>query len=261
MKSILLFIILIPTVALADAIVLTGHYQGMNLVIQNELAPYGVGYSTFKIDVNGFITTDEIQKDFFEINFEYLELNINDPITVTIHHESGAAPRVLNEMVIKPKSTFEIVDINVSEKHVLSWTTIKENGILPFVIEQYKWNKWVKIGEVNGLGKPEKTRYTFSVDPHSGENKFRVRQFDFTYKQKISPTASMVNPIEKPFLIGSEIYNELEFSIKTHFEIFDINGKFLLRGHSKTVDFSEYEKGKKYYVNYDNIVGETIKKN
>lgn len=52
------------------------------------------------------------------------------------------------------KSTFVVADggISCTPDGTLTWTTTGESGKLTFTIEQYRWNKWVAIGEVDGLG-------------------------------------------------------------------------------------------------------------
>ncbi len=53
-------------------------------------------------------------------------------------------------------------------------------------MEQKRWNKWVKVGEVMGAGKPGENTYSFKVTPHSGENTFRVKQTDLTKRARFS---------------------------------------------------------------------------
>ena len=45
----------------------------------------------------------------------------------------------------------------------------------PFIIQQYKWNKWVNIGEVNGTGGRQMNTYSFQADLHFGLNRIRVK--------------------------------------------------------------------------------------
>ena len=80
---------------------------------------------------------------------------------------------MLNPGGLQPKPTFNTVDISVSEDGFLEWITTDEFGSLPYMVEQYKWNKWMKVGEVQGVGTPGTNNYAFHVDFVSGKNKFR----------------------------------------------------------------------------------------
>ena len=73
------------------------------------------------------------------------------PLNIEIIHKEGCEPIVINPEVLKPISTFELTSITVDKNNVLKWSTTNEAGILPFIIEQYRWNKWVKVGVI-GMG-------------------------------------------------------------------------------------------------------------
>ena len=69
------------------------------------------------------------------------------------------------------------------------WKTKKEQNGNSYIVEHFRWNKWVKIGEVDGTGL-EENDYKFSVSSHlhSGQNKFRAKQIDYTGRPR--PTKS-----------------------------------------------------------------------
>ncbi|MBK6524599.1 MAG: VOC family protein [Crocinitomicaceae bacterium] len=122
----------------------------------------------------------------------------------------GCKPKILNPEVLLPKSTFVVADgeISCAPDGTLSWTTTGESGKLTFTIEQYRWNKWVAIGEVDGLGTEGPNKYTFKVSPHSGENKVRVVQTDHTGRKRPSPETTFTNTsIKEPSI----------FPVKTSF--------------------------------------------
>ena len=75
--------------------------------------------------------------------------------------------------------------MSVTPNGKLTWKTSGENGRLPFVIEQYRWNKWVGVGEVQGKGTEGSNTHEFLISPHSGENTIRVAQFDHSGRRKI----------------------------------------------------------------------------
>src|SRR4051812_13861614 len=86
--------------AFAGNIVLEGNYQGKNLYVQNPFAGSGVGFCTIKVEVNGQVTTDEINSSAFEIDFTNLQLKIGDKVSVKIEHKDDCKPKVLNPEVL-----------------------------------------------------------------------------------------------------------------------------------------------------------------
>lgn len=171
----------------AGVIVLEGNYQGKNLYVQNPFRSAGVGFCAYEVTVNGQVTTDEVNSSAFEIDFKNLGLKIGDKVTVKIEHQDDCTPKVLNPEVLKPKSTFNTTSINIDPKEgILKWVTTEESGKLPYVVEQFRWNKWIKIGEVDGIGTPDAHNYEFKITPNSGKNSFRVKQVDYTGQPRMS---------------------------------------------------------------------------
>lgn len=241
-------------------IVLDGNYQGKNLYVQNPFASSGVGFCVFEVTVNGEVTTDEINSSAFEIDFRNFQLQLGEKVEVKIKHKDDCKPKVLNPEVLKPKSTFELISIDVSSGGVLNWSTKGETGKLPYVIEQFKWNKWVKVGEVEGSGTSTKNEYSFKVTAHSGKNKFRVKQVDYTGQPKYSQAAEYSSSMnEVTFSPVGTVKKDIIFSAETSFEVYDQYGNIVKKGFSKEIDCSNLQKGK-YYMNYDNKMAEFTKK-
>ncbi|MEX1000837.1 MAG: hypothetical protein WDZ35_01840 [Crocinitomicaceae bacterium] len=234
-----------------------GHYQGKNLYVQNPEDEDGFGFCVTKATVNGDPISDGIQSTAFEINFAEFNVNIGDPVFIVLEHGIGCKPKILNPEVLLPKSTYVIQDISCSPDGSLSWTTTDESGKLPFVIEQYRWNKWVAVGEVDGVGTATKNTYEFQVSPHSGENKVRVVQTDHTGKKKPSKACTFSNPnIKEPELNPKKVKKEIKFTangspVETKYEIYDAYGNIVKKGVGSTVNCENLKKGA-YYINYDN---------
>ena len=139
-----------------SSIVIEGHYQGKNLYVQNPFSGSGVGFCVIAVYVNDDVTTDQVNSSAFEIDFSNTPIQQGDAIVVRIQHKLDCLPKVLNPEVLRPKSTFESLAISIDKNQILNWKTTKEQGKLTYVVEQYRWNKWVKIGEVDGAGKCKK---------------------------------------------------------------------------------------------------------
>ncbi len=263
MKKILslsLFLTLLNFIANANGvIILEGNYQGKNLYIQNPFAGSGVGFCVFEVRVNGNVTTDEWNSSAFEIDFSAQQLKLGDKVEVKISHKDDCKPKVLNPEVLKPKSTFETVSISVDKDGTLKLQTKGETGKLTFVVEQFRWNKWVNVGEIEGKGTAGPNDYSFKIAPHSGENQFRVKQVDYTGKPRYSPVAKYRSMSPEVTFSPIKASKDITFSSETMFEIYDSYGNIVKKGFASMVDVSNLPKGI-YYINFDNKTDQFVKK-
>ena len=245
-------------------LILEGNYQGKNVYVQNPNASNGVGFCVTEVFVNGNITTDELNQNAFEIDLKAQKLTIGQKIEIKIKYKEDCKPKVLNPEVLKPKSTFEIVTIKIEKDGLLKWSSKLESGKLSFAVEQFRWNKWVKVGEVEGNGTPSINNYSFKVTPHSGKNQIRVRQTDYTGQPRLSKPVDFIsdaaNVVFSPIKASKTInFAFLDKPVETMYEIYDQYGNIVKRGFGSTVDVSSLLKGG-YFLNYDNKMGEFIKK-
>jgi hypothetical protein len=257
----LLTIILAATAGLtaqAGVIVLEGNYQGKNIFIQNPFSEAGVGFCVFEVTVNDQVATDEINSSAFEVDMNNFGLAQGDKVVVKVKHKDGCTPVILNPEVLRPKSTFDMVNQSVGSDGTYTWTTTNETGELPFIVEQKRWNKWIKVGEVMGSGRPGENTYSFKVTPHSGENIFRVKQLDLSKKARFSEPVKHVDSAAPAVTWGpAKPKEEIVFSSPTLFEVYDQYGNIVKRGYADRVEVAELKKDL-YYLNYDNKMGETF---
>ncbi len=242
----------------AGEMVLRGTFQGENLYVKNPFAASGVGFCVYEVTVNGQTTTDEINSSAFEVDLSVYGFKIGEPVTVGIKYKDDCAPKVLNAEVLNPRANFVVDDIKMSEGK-LTWTTENEAGALPFIIEQYRWNKWVKVGEVAGKGQGMKNQYEVDVRQHSGENRFRIKQIDYRKKPRYSDEVNYVSSKEVVTFTPHKVDDVLSFSAPTLYEIYDEFGGIVFKGYASEVNVSTLEKGK-YYINYDNTMDDFTKK-
>jgi hypothetical protein len=250
-----------------SVIILEGNYQGKVLYVQNPFGPGGVGFCVTEIKVNGNITTDETNSSAFEIDLKPHKLNIGDKVEIKIFHKEGCKPKVLNPEVLKPKSTYEVIGISVAKDGTFKWTTKSETGKLTFFVEQYRWNKWVKVGEVDGMGTPATNDYAFKITPHSGKNMVRVRQTDYSGTPRLSKGVDFISDIPEIEFAPIKVSKDINFFVKgkessaaeTMYEIYDQYGNIVKKGSGTKVDVSNLPKGP-YFLNYDNKMGEFVKK-
>lgn len=245
-------------------IILEGNYQGKNLYIQNPFGSGGVGFCVTEVLVNGNITTDEVNSSAFEIDFKPHKLQIGDKVEIKIKHKEDCKPKVLNPEVLKPKSTFEVISMTVEKDGTLKWSTKSETGKLSYAIEQFRWNKWVKVGEVDGVGTPTTNNYTFKITPHSGSNQVRVRQTDYSGQPRLSRPVTFAGEVAEVTFAPLKVSTTISFvagdkPAETMYEIYDQYGNVVKRGFGSSIDASNLTKGG-YFLNYDNKMGEFVKK-
>jgi len=251
-----------------NVIILEGNYQGKVLYVQNPFASGGVGFCVNEVKVNGNATTDETNSGAFEIDLKAQNLNIGDKVEIKILYKDGCKPKVLNPEVLKPRSTFEVLEMTADKEGILKWKTKLETGKLPYIIEQFRWNKWVKVGEVQGVGTAATNEYSFKVTPHSGKNQLRVRQTDYSGQPRVSKSVDFISDVtEVEYEPQQKASKEIVFSQKgkagssaeTMYEVYDQYGNVVKKGFGPKIDVSNLPKGN-YFLNFDNRMGEFSKR-
>jgi hypothetical protein len=236
-------------------LVLEGKYQNKNLYVHNGYGKSGVGFCAKEIKVNGQITTDEINSSAFEIDLKAMQLKYGEDVTIEIIHGEGCVPKILNIEDLKPLPTFEVLMMNLSTDGLLKWNTKNESGTLPYVIEQFKWNKWVQVGAVEGFGTAENHEYSFRVSMHSGENKYRVKQKGLNNTTKVSGEITVISLVNKPSYAIPKDFSSIDFSAETAFELYDAYGQVVKKGFGKQIKIDNIGKGE-FYLCYDNALAE-----
>jgi hypothetical protein len=254
---VLLFLYLLPSHA-GEILLLEGKFQNRNIYVQNGF-DNGIGFCVYEVRINGRVTTDEVNSSAFEIDFTPFNFKVGDPIKIEIFHKENCLPRILNPDALKSKPTCEFLSTAVNEQGMLVWKTKNESGSLPFTIEQFKWNKWVKVGEVNGVGTSGVNNYEFKILPHSGANKFRIKQTGSGLAPKLSKPILHTSTIPQPGFQLSKNNKEIIFSSETAYEVYDLYGKIVKRGYGAKVELNNLPRGN-YFLCYDSITAEFEKK-
>lgn len=258
-----LYAILLPALAvlpaLAGSIVLEGRYQQRNIYVVNPVPETGVGFCVYEVTVNGEVTSDEINSSAFEVDLSIYGFKLGEAVTVVIKYKDGCEPRILNPGALEPQPTFECTRIEVSPSGMLSWETTNEVGKLSFIIQQFKWNKWVSVGEVMGNGTSVKNSYQFQVDLTSGLNKFRVAQKSYEGNMRKSPSVEINSTMPPVTYVYDKKTKALVFSAETSYEIYNIYGQIIKRGKGKTTDISSLARAE-YYISFDNKTEKFVKK-
>ena len=261
MKRVIILLSFLMAVGCVSAatLVLEGKYLNKNLYVHNGIGVSGVGFCAKEIIVNGNITTDETNSTSFEIDLRSMKLEYGEKVTIEIIHSDDCTPRVLNADDLKPKPTFEVMFMNLSPEGTLKWDTKNESGVLPYVIEQFKWNKWVKVAEIDGIGTPDAHEYSFKVGMHSGENKYRIKQKGYNSIIKVSPEITAVSQLNKPSFAIPLDFDRIDFSAETAYEVYDEYGQIVKKGFGKQIEIENLSNGL-YYLCFDNTVSEFTKR-
>lgn len=253
MKTIVLLSLVTLSTGVASAknvLVLEGRYQNKNIYVMNSVADDGVGFCTYEVRVNDQVVSDEINSSAFEIDLSQFNLNIGQQVIIQIKHKDNCNPKVLNPGGLQPAPDFELSDIQLTNEGMLEWTSMREASELPYVIEQFKWNKWVKVGEVDSNGKPGANKYRFKVNLTSGNNKVRLVQRNLNGQMKVSSSVS-VSSTEAPVELSYNSKDDkLVFSRPTSYEVYDAFGIIRKRGYAQQVEMKDVDKGD-YYINFD----------
>jgi hypothetical protein len=253
MKAILstLVLIYVYNTIIAGDITLEGVYYGKNLYVINSKTSNPESFCVKSVTVNGKLSNaGTLESSSIEIDFRAAGLNPGDKVSVQISHIDGCRPVVLNPEVLTSTPACEYT-YTKADKTTLNWNTLGENGPLPFVIETFKWDRWVVLGTVMGKGLPDSSQYKFMVSHLNGVNKYRIKQSDTEGRSKYSPVfeAKSANPlISQAMTKGGTII----FSNETQYEIYDRAGKLYLEGLSMEADISVLPKGE-YILAWDNL--------
>ncbi len=158
---------------------------------------------------------------------------------------------IVNENVIQVNKYLYIFNKERNEQNF----SITSNTILNFSIknfgdtlqlQQHLFNKWVTISTY--IGSDSIIIKNQVLQLHSGLNKFRIKS-NFCYHPIKQFELKSNN--EKIKLGSKKIYDKINFSSQTTYQLYNIDGKLILQGNSNFVDCTFLQKGK-YILNYDN---------
>ncbi|HNW96891.1 MAG TPA: hypothetical protein PKK00_00605 [Bacteroidales bacterium] len=254
MKTIIAIAFLIFSYVLGfaqDSLVFKGHYSGKNLYVLNPSCGKDTIFTVSKVLVNREPTKDEIKSNSFEIDFSLLDLNNDENVEIKIFYKSGCKPKIINPEVLQSLSTFSFMNTKADKAGKITWN-VKGEVFSAFTVEQFRWNKWVTVAEIENTDTVKKNNYAYDSKPHFGLNTFRISHTDekgnIVYSKQIK---FKIPTIKEVFISALKVTDVITFSSETAYEIFDDKGKFIMDGTGTQVNISDLSKGK-YSVNYDN---------
>lgn len=252
--KILLFFIIAPYLCCAQSeLQLNGAYFGQNLYVLNpSLASDSSAFCVKAVYVNNKQTSDVVASNAFEIIFRHLNIKEGEKVNVRIVHHSHCQPKVINPEVLQVTANFSFTsprfDRNTQE---LTWAVSGTVDSKPFLIEQFRWDKWIDVGELMPCDTLSENSYSYPVNFHSGHNTFRIRHIDNSGTERISRETRFFSRTEPVQLISTRVSDWIYFSEETLYEIYDEEGFFIIDGFGKDINVTDFERGR-YWVNFDN---------
>ena len=232
---------------------LSGEYQGKNVFAQARDRNSLEQECLFKITLNGTDISSMIEKYALEIDFTQMDIALGDTVVLMFEHSTSCWIDVLNPEVIRRYSTYDLVSMKIGPDTILRWSANYETGYHDYRVRQFRWNKWVDVGNVP-VTPGRSGSYEFSVADfvHSGENKFKVDRSEppgCRYLSSVKFRGEGENtPVVKYALNDDQ--TKVLFTIRTRYEIYDSYGNIVKTGRGTSIDISNLKRGI-YYLNYD----------
>lgn len=156
----------------------------------------------------------------------------------------------------KPKP-WEFTEFKIDEYHVLHFSTVNETETSMVFLERFKWNKWVLVDSIQGLGKAE-NHYEVKLQVSIGCYSFRLRGGTCPscwYSPGRKPPQQICSDNYVPATFRPQkVRDSIWFSGPTEYEIYDAYGNIMLKGMEKSIYTGELKRGV-YYINYDAEMG------
>lgn len=242
-----------------ESLKISGSYFGKNLIVINPMK--GESFAVKSVTVNSTITDDEIQSSVFEIDLGKLGLGLGEKINISIEYDAGGEkPTIYNPDVIQLENNFAFITSLIDKKtNKITWTITGSPGEESFEIEQFRWEKWVRVGMINPGDSTSANAYSCDFTPHFGKNMYRIKLVNASGTTIYSQQIKYQSKLPEVFIQSSKAENIISFSAETMYQVFNEKGIMVLNGTGNQIDVSTLEKGR-YYINYDNKTEQYSKK-
>ena len=242
-----------------DTIKISGLYYNTNLYIYNPSV--GSNYSIRKLMVNNKPITDSLATNGIEVDLSIYNMEEETPINISVIYQSEFPPVVVNPEALMPPVRFRITKPRYSARQGdLIWTLRGIPGDNPIIVEQYKWNSWRHVAEIDPVDTVANNIYQLHINPHSGKNLYRVKSTSINGDEVKSRNCILNDRnVQKIVVQSTKITDEIVLSAKTDYEVYNSNDKLLLKGRDRYIDVSTLEKGW-YKLFFDNQIYDFKKK-
>ena len=151
----------------------------------------------------------------------------------------------------------DAIEIECDAKGNLSGTIdYKSNDLL---VQQFRWNKWITWDTLKTKD-AEDVKLNYLLPKHTGMNLFRIYDRDNKdCKSKGVVQITLSEPSRDVEFAPKKPINEITFTEKTDYEIFNELGTIVSQGNGSNIDIKELKHGL-YYLCYDNKMENFTKK-
>ncbi len=242
----------LSSIAQFDTLYHEGKYFNVNVYVFNP--DVNGEYSIQEIIVNEDTVRDDLATNGIEIDFTPLELKEEAEIDIKIIYVRGYLPTIVNPEALNGQQVFRFSRPKMV-KGKLQWRVSGDLSDYPIVIEEYKWNEWRVVGEVDPLDTVKNRLYQYELKVHSGTNRIRLYTTNVQGQKIVSKELRYHTRLIAVNLESTRVKEEIVFSAETDYEIYDSEGKMIKSGTERYVDVKDLIKGE-YWLNFDN---QTIK--
>ncbi len=236
-------------IAQTDTLIEEGKYYNTNIFVYNP--DTDSGYSIHEIIVNNDTIVDDLATNGIEIDLSQLDLQEEDPVAIAIIYKEGYEPSIVNPQALKANVNFRFSRPKI-RKEKLQWRVNGTPSDYPIIIEEYRWNEWRVVGEVDPLDTVQNNLYQYNINLHSGTNRIRLKTVNLKGKEVVSKELQYTPPrVPKVELESTKVKDDIIFSAETQYELYDLQGNLIKKGTERYVDVRELPKGE-YWLNYDN---------
>jgi len=240
-----------------DTLYQEGKYYNTNIFVYNP--DIDTDYSVQEIIVNDDTIHDDLATNGIEIDLSSLELKEEDPVELKIVYIAGNEPSIVNPEALNGHQKFRFSRPKIY-KGKLQWRISGSPSDYPIVIEEYRWNEWRVVGEVDPLDTVKNNLYQYDINMHSGTNIIRLQTTNIQGQKVVSKELHFVPPrVPKVTIESTKVKEDITLSSETDYELYDINGKLIKRGTERYIDVRDLPKGE-YWLNYDNSTVKIKKK-
>ncbi|HAA10207.1 MAG TPA: hypothetical protein DCE41_00360 [Cytophagales bacterium] len=249
-------IIIHPTHAQTQELLITGVYQGKNLYVQNPLCADRSRFCTEFVYVNDRVISSNPRTSAYTIDLSFLDYD--DPVIVRITHMAECEPKIINPQVIRLKGDFQFL-VAQADRNDIRWSTRGEKPASKFFLESFRMGEWKPQLSVDAKGDVEANTYSIAAEHLSGTNRYRIRY--------LAPDGAVT--LSKEFVFRSEqqpvtfypvrVLDQITLSREAEYEIHDAKGTRVLAGKGKFIDVLALETGL-YYLIVDNRKERFMKK-
>jgi hypothetical protein len=244
-------------IAQSDTLYQGGKYYNTNIFVYNP--DMDGEYSIQKIIVNEDTIHEDLATNGIEIDLSSLNLKEEDPVELKIIYKSGNEPSIVNPEALSNQQKFRFSRPKIY-KGKLQWRVNGSASDYPIVIEEYRWNEWRVVGEVDPLDTVKNNLYQYEIGMHSGTNIIRIHTTNIQGQKVVSKVLRFVPPrVPKIVLESTKVKEDITFSSETEYELYEIGGKLIKKGVERYVDVRDLPKGE-YWLNYDNTTVKIKKK-